>query len=235
MAKRDPNPLMMRLRDRQGRMGIFHRSNSGLIMMALLIHTAVGLSLWQLGPRFIVTVVIAFHAIALFVITLASIGAVSFQVRAARGKGGWDELLITQLSDRDLVNGLLFTALRPSYQFALLLTPSVITLILIGTAMIIGLDGLVSGLFTAAALIAIAVVLYAFMALFVFGLAILTLHAALTHDVGKQIATISMFVVGLIAPVLFVVSLPLCFLVAAAVWYRYRVMCCSFRQILLGE
>ncbi|MBN1476571.1 hypothetical protein JXA47_07455 [Candidatus Sumerlaeota bacterium] len=231
------NPFVLRLRERQGIWGAFHRSNTALIALALILHGSVAIALWQLGfeASVLITIFVVFQISCFALFLFMTLGTISYQVRTALRKHAWDELLVTPMSDRELVNGQLLMAMRPALILMWLTSPSLVLLVGLLIAMIINLEGWAMGLISGAMIILGLAAAYVLMALIIFFMAVMTFVSNLNTAgfLSRAGASLVNIVLLLMAPILFLFFAPLLFVIPAICWYQHRVLCVSLRERLL--
>jgi hypothetical protein len=237
-VRSEGNPFVLRLRERQGIWGAFHSSNITLIALALILHASVAIALWQLGFEAPVLLsIFGVFQISCFVLFLVmTLGTISYQVRNALRKHAWDELLVTAMSDRELVNGQLLMAMRPALILMWLTSPSLILLLGLLIAMIIGMEGWAMGLVSGALIILGLAVAYVCMALIIFFMAVMTFVSGLNTAsfLSRAGASVVNIVLLLMVPVFLFFFTPLIFIIPAICWYQHRVLCVSLRERLLA-
>jgi hypothetical protein len=173
------NPLLTRLREREGIFGSLHRRNLWIITAAALFHGGVAVSLLTLGWDAVLVVFALFSLLIVALASVAAVGTVSHQVKIARVRGTWDELLITMLSDRDLVNGLLMLALRPTIQLLWLTSPSYVACVMAAGVVLVREEGLGVGLLLTAGFLLLAACLIVVVVALVLCMAVMALNASL--------------------------------------------------------
>lgn len=231
------NPLVLRLRRRQGIWGAFHRSNLGPLAAAILLYVGVALSLKQLGMEAVGWIFLFFNVVVFLMACIAATATVGHQVRAARTQRTWDELLLTLLTDRELVNGQLFLALRPTLLLLWLASPvHVVLLLCVVWSLFVEQPPVEALLWTIALLVAFAVA-FALATVVVLSLAIMSFHAALSGR--RAIGRLVIFVLGIgiviAAPPLLFLLVPLLLFIPGLCWYQHRLLCCTLRERLLAE
>ncbi len=231
------NPFLTRLRRRQGIWGAFHRSNLGPLAAAILLYLATAFYLWRLGWGGIIGTLVVFHVVMLLFALLAATATISRQVRLARKNHTWDELVLTLLSDRDLVNGQLFLALRPIGLLLRLASPVLIVLLICAVWEFVIEEGIAEALRQTLLLVAGLALFYALAATTVLCVAVMSFHRALTSR-GALLGI--MVIVGAVvllvaAPFFAPLLVPLVCLLPGIAWYQHRVLCCTLRQHLLAN
>jgi hypothetical protein len=231
------NPFILRLRERQGPLGLFHHSNTKEIALAVFLYAMVLCGLyyggWEAAGLIFLIFSGGFFLLALF----AAVGSVSHQVRIARTQNAWDELLVTGLTDGDLVNGQLLLALRPVIVLLWLSAPAV--LLLLGGILweIFSRWSLAEAIPEALGVIALIGILYGIAAITVLCLAVVSFASAL--NVRGAIARVGgafLFVfLALTFSIVAALFFPVLILLPALCWYQHRVLCCSLRERLLAD
>lgn len=229
------NPLLLRVRQRQGIWGAFHRSNIGPIIGAMLLHISVAFALHRLGWGSCLVIFLVFNAVVFILAMITALTSISHSVKSAMRDHSWDELLLTTLTDREIVNGQLALSMRPVLQLIWLASPSYVILFL---GMAWGLcfeEGLALGLALTAGITILLAIAYVVMGLFIWVEAVFTFNSSLggRRVVGRALGTVLLIVCVLLAPPLILLALPFALVLPGICWYQHRALCCSLRQRLL--
>jgi len=233
----DGNPMLLRARQRQGIWGALHRSNIGPIVGASLLHIAVAFSLHRLGWGSCLVIFLIFNVVLFILAAISAMTSVTHAVRGASRQHAWDELLLTTLSDREIVNGQLGLAMRPSIQLLWLASPSYVVLF-IGMAWGLCIShGFAAGLALTGGIALLLLLAYAIMAALIVGEAVFAFHSALggRRSLGRLAIVLLLVVCVVAAPPLIVLLPPILLVLPGICWYQHRALCCSLRQRLLED
>jgi hypothetical protein len=233
------NPLMIRMRTRQGRWGMFHRSNLGSMLAATAIALAVMAILMLQGVEALDTALVLAAGLLLGMALFTATVSVWWIVRAGRRSGMWEEMLLTRLSSRELTNGILVMAMRPVINLVRMTMVIPVALALAMSAVLLA-DGMVTEGF--GLLIGLALLLTLFLGVtvaVVLFVATLSLSHVVADEPGPSVIT---RILALTLGGLFLLSLPhlLVFLLLllpcvlpGICWYQHRRLCATMRERLV--
>ncbi len=226
----EPNPFLLRLRERQGRWGAFHRSNAMLVAVALVLHATVAFTLYRGGWDVAMLVFIAFNAMVLLLGSVGVVSTIRHQVRAARRQRIWDELLITPLTSKQIVNGQLLLASRPAVTLLWLSTPSQAALIGALVWSWAQSQGPLVAVTSGLVVVVLAAAAYAGASLCVLTAAVIAFKSALSTRgfISRTLINLGWLLLLIAVPALLVALPPVA-------WYDYRRLVVSLRERLLEE
>lgn len=231
----EPNPFLLHLQARRGRLAFLRRADPKMIAVALLVHGLVLYALWTVGLEGVIPLFLVFDGVVLLMAVTSILGTIRRRVEAARRDGAWDEFLLTPLTDREIVNGQLLLALRPALDLLRLCSPALGVMLMAAVASIYGAHGFGAGTVMVTGFLGLVAAAHGLAAVLVYCLGILAFQSALAPRGFLARALMGVFALVLLIalPLLAVVFFPLAALVPSLAWYQHRALCCSLRQRLL--
>jgi hypothetical protein len=220
-------------------LGAFHRSNAALLVAALLIHCASLVAVWVGTDEVLGLALVGGLLMVGLIGTVAALGTIRHQTKAAFQRGGWDELLVTPLTDREIINGQLILALRPYFAIIWLTIASPVVLIFLLSWSALDNMNLDDAVATIVVSIAIALGMLIAMGLMIYIVCVGSLLRAFTgrRHLGQLLVggIRSLFLLTVIA-LLTIFVFPLAWVIVVAfAWLQHRTLCCSLRARLLAD